>query len=356
MKDNLLLLTEKSTSFEEGFGQLNLSGFSRVFVLCDENTHRFCWPILEDVIEKQGISYDLHVEAAGEASKNWRVCLEIWEKLSEAKADRQTLFINLGGGMITDLGAFVASVYKRGIPFIHLPTSLLGMTDAAIGGKCGIDFLHFKNQLGLFAQAESILIYPPFLKTLPTDERRSGFAEVLKHALIADVDYWKELKNINLGDWESLAKNIEPSIQIKSQIVEADPLEKAGRKKLNFGHTVGHALESYFLKNGQPIPHGYAIAAGMFVEAFLSVQYSQLPKADFEDIAQTIRLFYQVLDFTEADLDEILSYLKQDKKNEGGKSRFTLLKSIGNAEINVEVEEADVQKALMIYLQYHGKA
>jgi 3-dehydroquinate synthase len=282
--------------------------------------------------------------------------LEIWEKLGNSNADRHTLFINLGGGMITDLGAFVASVYKRGIPFIHLPTSLLAITDAAIGGKCGIDFMHYKNQLGLFAQAESILIYPPFLKSLPTDERRSGFAEVLKHALIADGNYWTELKNINLADWESLAKNIKPSIQIKSKIVEADPLEKAGRKKLNFGHTVGHALESYFLKNGQPIPHGYAIAAGMFVEAFLSVQYSQLPKADFEDIAQTISQFYKVLDFAQADLDEILSYLKQDKKNEGGKSRFTLLNSIGNAEINVEVEEADVQKALMIYLQYHGKA
>src|SRR5690606_22397305 len=162
--------------------------------------------------------------------------------------------------------------------------------------------------------------------------------------------------NINLGDWELLAKNIEPSIQIKSQIAEADPLEKAERKKLNFGHTVGHALESYFLKNGQPIPHGYAIAAGMFVESFLSVQYSQLPKADFEAIAQTIMQFYQALDFTEVDFDEILSYLKQDKKNEGGKSRFTLLKSIGSAEINLEVEETDVHRALTTYLEYYGKA
>lgn len=343
-------------SAEELLSSIEFDNYSRLFVFCDENTHRDCWPILEVVLKKQKLSYDLHVEAAGEASKDWRVCLDIWEKLSDANADRQTLFINLGGGMITDLGAFVASVYKRGIHFIHLPTSLLAMTDAAIGGKCGIDFMHYKNQLGLFAQAESILIHPPFLKTLPTDERRSGFAEVLKHALIADGDYWMELKNINLGDWESLAKNIEPSIQIKSKIVEADPLEKGARKKLNFGHTVGHALESYFMKNGQPIPHGYAIAAGMFVEAYLSIQYSQLLKEDFEDIAQTILQFYQALDFQQADLDEILSYIQQDKKNEGGKSRFTLLNSIAHAEVNVEVEEADVQKALMIYLQYHGKA
>src|SRR5690554_6090488 len=170
------------SSAEELLNNLELKNYSQIFVLCDENTHRFCWPILEDVLEKQGISYDLHVEAAGEATKDWRVCLNIWEKLSEAKADRQTLFVNLGGGMITDLGAFIASVYKRGIPFIHLPTSLLGMTDAAIGGKCGIDFMHYKNQLGLFAQAEAIIIYPPFLKTLSIDERKSGFAEVLKHA------------------------------------------------------------------------------------------------------------------------------------------------------------------------------
>lgn len=343
-------------SAEELLNKMEPKKYSRLFVLCDQNTHRLAWPILEELIEKQDISYDLHVEAAGEASKDWRVCLDIWEKLSNAKADRQTLFINLGGGMITDLGAFVASVYKRGIPFIHLPTSLLAMTDAAIGGKCGIDFMHYKNQLGLFAQAESILIYPPFLKTLPTDECRSGFAEVLKHALIADANYWKKLKDVNLADWESLAENIKPSIEIKSAIVESDPLEKGARKKLNFGHTVGHALESYFMKNAKPIPHGYAIAAGMFVEALLSVQYAQLTKSGFEDIAQTLSQFYRLLDFQKADLDEILTYVQQDKKNEGGKSRFTLLKSIGEAVINVEVQEADLRKALTTYLEYHGKA
>ena len=329
---------------------IEIDKYSRLFILCDENTHRFCWPILEEVLQKQNVVYDFHVEAAGEATKDWRVCLNIWEKLSEAKADRQTLFVNLGGGMITDLGAFIASVYKRGIPFIHLPTSLLGMTDAAIGGKCGIDFMHYKNQLGLFAQAKAILIYPPFLKTLSIDERKSGFAEVLKHALIADADYWEELKKVNPENWQSLANNIEKSVLIKSRIVEADPLEKGNRKKLNFGHTVGHAIESYFMKSGQPIPHGFAVAAGIYIESYLSVKYLNLPKEVFKEIAQTIQQFYAKVDFSVSAIDEITNFIQQDKKNDSGRSRFTLLKQIGNAEINIEVSNDDVKAALKLYL------
>lgn len=338
------------SSAEELLNNLELKNYSQIFVLCDENTHRFCWPILEDVLEKQGISYDLHVEAAGEATKDWRVCLNIWEKLSEAKADRQTLLLNLGGGMVSDLGAFVASVYKRGIPFIHLPTSLLAMTDAAIGGKCGIDFMNYKNQLGLFAQAEAILIYPPFLKTLSTDERKSGFAEVLKHALIADADYWEELKKVNPENWQSMANNIEKSVLIKSRIVEEDPLEKGERKKLNFGHTVGHAIESYFMKSGRPIPHGFAIAAGMYIESYLSVKYLNLPKEVFNEIAQSIQHFYAKIDFNESAIDEIVNFIQQDKKSEMGKSRFTLLRQIGSAEIDVEVSEMEVKTALLHYV------
>jgi len=333
---------------------IEIDKYSRLFILCDENTHRFCWPILEEVLLKQNVVYDLHVEAAGEATKDWRVCLNIWEKLSEAKADRQTLFVNLGGGMITDLGGFIASVYKRGIPFIHLPTSLLGMTDAAIGGKCGIDFMHFKNQLGLFAQAKAILIYPPFLKTLSIDERKSGFAEVLKHALIADAVYWEELKEVDLENWQSLADHIEKSVQIKSRVVEVDPLEKGERKKLNFGHTVGHAIESYFMKIGRPIPHGFAIAAGMYIESFLSVKYLNLPKEVFNEIAQSIQHFYVKVDFSESAIDEIVNFIQQDKKSEMGKSRFTLLKQIGNAEIDVEVSEMEVKTALLYYVAKYG--
>lgn len=338
------------SSAEELLDNLELKNYSQIFVLCDENTHRFCWPILEEVLMKQKHRFTLHVEAAGEATKDWRVCLNIWEKLSKANADRQTLLLNLGGGMLSDLGAFVASIYKRGVPFIHLPTSLLAMTDAAIGGKCGIDFMNYKNQLGLFAQAEAILIYPLFLKTLSIDERKSGFAEVLKHALIADADYWEELKKVNPENWQSLANNIEKSVQIKSRIVEADPLEKGNRKKLNFGHTVGHAIESYFMKSGQPIPHGFAVAAGIYIESYLSVKYLNLPKEVFKEIAQTIQQFYTKVNFSVSAIDEITNFLQQDKKNESGRSRFTLLKQIGNAEINIEVSNDDVKAALKLYL------
>ena len=341
-------------SAEALLNSIEINKYSRLFILCDENTHRFCWPILEEALIKQKHRFTLHVEAAGEATKDWRVCLNIWEKLSKENADRQTLLLNLGGGMVSDLGAFVASIYKRGIPFIHLPTSLLAMTDAAIGGKCGIDFMHFKNQLGLFARAEAILIYPPFLKTLSTDERKSGFAEVLKHALIADADYWEELIKVNPENWQSLANNIEKSVQIKSRIVEEDPLEKGNRKKLNFGHTVGHAIESYCMKIGQPIPHGFAIAAGIYIESFLSIKYLNLPKEVFNEIAQTIQHFYAKVDFSEPAIDEIVNFIQQDKKSEMGKSRFTLLKQIGSAEIDVEVSEMEVKTALLDYVANNG--
>lgn len=342
-------------SAEELFSLIQGHSYSRIFVLCDENTHQLAWPIIEEQFVKHAVDYELHVEAAGEASKDWRVCMDIWEKLSNGRADRRTLFLNLGGGMITDLGAFVASVYKRGLAFIHLPTSLLGMTDAAIGGKCGIDFMNYKNQLGLFSAASSILIYPPFLKTLPIDERKSGFAEVLKHALIADADYWKNLQSINLADWKSLADRIAPSIEIKNSIVKEDPSERGERKKLNFGHTAGHALESFFMQEGHPIPHGFAIAAGMFVEAYLSMKYVELSKADFEEIAQLLSQYYIALDFSMNNLTEIMAYVQQDKKSEAGKSRFTLLKTIGEAAINIEVNENDLKEALITYLQHHGK-
>jgi len=334
---------------------LKALNFSELFVLCDENTKSAVYPSLKSVFEDEAWNVQLLTVAAGEQSKDWRVCLEIWGKMSGLNADRKALMLNVGGGMIADLGAFVASIYKRGISFVQLPTSLLGMTDAAIGGKCGIDFLNYKNQLGLFAEPKAIFIYPPFLESLPKVELKSGFAEVLKHALIADVAYWNKLKSIEADQWQSVAELIAQSVAIKSKVVESDPLEKGERKKLNFGHTVGHGIESYFLQKQKPVPHGFAIAAGMLIEAWLSIQHAKLSVQEFEEIAEVLQHFYPVLDFTTLDIDGILAFLKQDKKMEDGKSRFTLLTAIGKAKIDVDISENDVRSACLKYLSLYGE-
>lgn len=333
---------------------LKTKKFSQLLILCDTNTHEKVFPLVQKELAGFVEPVVLYVEA-GEASKSWEICLSLWEKMSQLNVDRKSLLINLGGGMITDLGAFVASVYKRGIPFVHLPTSLLGMTDAAIGGKCGIDFLNYKNQLGLFAKAEAIFIYPPFLETLAVEELKSGFAEVLKHALIKDFQYWEALKEIELNSWKEAASYIEQSVKIKSQIVQADPKEDGERKKLNFGHTVGHGIESFFLKKQKHLPHGYAIAAGMLIESWLSLHHTQLPVKDFEEITKSIQKQYEKVTYIEEDIAEIIEFIQQDKKSEKGESRFTLLSEIGKAELNIKVDNKQLYAALKHYLVLYEK-
>jgi len=324
--------------------------YSKVIVLTDSNTKKECYPLIHNLFEELQIKpISLCVEA-GEQSKQLPVCNQILEEMTHNHIDRNALMINLGGGMISDLGGFIASIYKRGIDFVNVPTSLLAMVDAAIGGKCGIDFLGFKNQIGVFKNASRIFIHLPFLESLAIEERKSGFAEMLKHALIVNRNYWEELKKLNSDNWQSLLEAVAISFQIKSEIVSRDPKEKGERKKLNFGHTIGHAIESFYLNKSKPIPHGYAIAAGMYCESYISMFKANLTDTEFKEIHDVIGKHFPKLDFTKEDLNELIDLIGQDKKRKENSNRLTLLETIGSSVYDVEVSDQELLESLNQYV------
>ena len=302
--------------------KLDVSSYSKIAILLDENIKRDCL----DKLPK--IENSLIIEIpSGEENKNISTCIVIWEKLTQNQFDRNSLLINLGGGVIGDIGGFCASTYKRGIDFIQIPTTLLAMVDASVGGKVGLDFKDLKNQIGVFNNPKSVLINPEFLQTLPENELKSGFAEVVKHALIADKDLWNKITSVPFENLV-LEEIIATSVEIKNNIVLSDPLEKDERKKLNFGHTYGHAIESYYLEKGTPILHGEAVFIGMILEVELS--------SISEEIKQEIKNFILSnfsLPFTPKKSD-ILSNLANDKKNKEGKINFSLLNKLGDGSID----------------------
>ncbi|MEY3968412.1 MAG: hypothetical protein RL137_1317, partial [Bacteroidota bacterium] len=296
---------------------------AKIAILVDENTHDHCLEFLLTAFEALAEA-EVILLPAGEQNKVLEVCFQIWETLTEAGFGRHDLLINLGGGVVTDLGGFVASVYKRGLSFINIPTSLLCMVDASIGGKTGIDFAGYKNQLGTFQEPIATYIDTGFLATLPEVEWRNGFAELLKHALISDHVLWEKLSKIQNIQQELQSETIQQGVQIKNTIVEEDPLEKGKRKILNFGHTVGHALESYYLDTDQPLSHGHAVALGMLIEAQLSQMKLGLPDEVLCEIKAVIHKFYapQIPN----DVQAIWKLMQQDKKNAQGIVRVCLLR------------------------------
>ena len=321
---------------------------SQIFILADENTHEKCIPLLLANLETE-IPFEIIEIEAGEDAKNINTATQLWEILSEFKADRKSLLLNLGGGVITDMGGFVASTYKRGIKFLNIPTTLLAMCDASIGGKTGIDHQYLKNIVGTFANAEHILVYPKFLETLAFVELRSGFAEMLKHGLIACENHWNDLIALNELTAENIAPHIENSMMIKENVVLKDFKEENVRKILNFGHTIGHAIESLFLKSEQIIPHGEAVALGMIMEA----QLSHLEGLITEDIANTIilniRKFYPYISINQFSNDEIMNLMINDKKNNHGKINFSLLEAIGKCNYDYKVSTENIIKSLDFY-------
>lgn len=321
---------------------------SKILILVDENTHQYCLPTLLGNLESD-IPYEIVEIEAGEELKNIETAVQLWEILSEFETDRKSLLINLGGGVITDLGGFVASTYKRGIKFINIPTTLLGMCDASIGGKTGIDHQFLKNIVGIFAQPEQIFVYSEFLKTLPFEELRSGFAEMLKHGLIADENHWNDLINIDELTPESISPFIERSMQIKQNVVEQDFREENIRKTLNFGHTIGHAVESLFLKAGKIIPHGECVALGMICETKLSVNEGLIDESISDYIIENIRKFYPKLNIESFSNDEILNLMMNDKKNSAGKINFSLLNSIGNSVFDYKCSTKNINDCLFFY-------
>jgi 3-dehydroquinate synthase len=263
-------------------------------------------------------------------------------------ATRHSLLINLGGGMVTDLGGFAASTFKRGIRFINIPTTLLAMVDASVGGKTGINFNGLKNEIGVFNSADAVILDSSFLQTLDSQNIRSGYAEMLKHGLISDNHHWSELINYDLSkpDLSSLGNLIKTSVKIKEDIVNSDPFESGIRKALNFGHTIGHALESLALKNERPVLHGYAVAWGITCELYLSCTKCNFPTDKMRQTARFINSYYGPCEITCEDYENLYGYMTHDKKNTAGKINFTLLGNIGDIRINQTASKNEIFEAL----------
>ncbi len=327
---------------------LEMAGYSKVFILVDENTHQHCLPLFMTRLEGEYPLEIIEIEA-GEIHKNIATCTRVWEALSELEADRRSLVINLGGGVVTDLGGFVASAFKRGIDFINVPTTLLAMVDASIGGKTGVDLGMLKNQIGVINQPKMVLVVTDFLRTLEKRQLFSGFAEMLKHGLIKSEAYWNHLKQ--LTGFDTLDNPINESIVIKNDVVMHDPTEQHLRKILNYGHTLGHAIESYFLTNKETpvLLHGEAIAIGMVLESYLSHKLTGLKLAELEDIKSTFLERYKKIEFSKKAIDQIVSLLRYDKKNTHGNINFVLLKAIGETEIDCKVPHEMYADAFAYY-------
>lgn len=324
--------------------------YSAIFIIVDENTKTHCLPLLFEQISF-GVKFEILQISSGEKSKNVESCIQLWEGLSNFAADRNSLIINLGGGMITDLGGFVASTFKRGIAFINIPTTLLAMVDASIGGKNGIDFGNAKNQIGTVNLPQMVIIENNFLKTLPQRELISGFAEMIKHSLIEGNEAWEKIKTAYPNTSLQFEKLIWESMDVKRYIVQADPLEKNLRKTLNFGHTLGHAIESYFLEDEslESLLHGEAIAIGIILESHISNQLLKFPEEKLMEISKMIVSIFSKRDFSENDITHIINLLIFDKKNRNGKVLFVLMKEIGSMEINCTVDNYLIYNAFRFY-------
>lgn len=318
--------------------------YSRIAVLVDENTIRHCYPTIQEYLPEHHV---IEIQS-GEVNKNLQTCEHIWSELTGRHFDRKSLLVNLGGGVIGDMGGFCAVTYKRGIDFINIPTTLLAAVDANIGGKLGIDFKGFKNHLGFFQDPNEVFIDPVFLQTLPDRELRSGFAEVIKHGLIADKDYFEQIMIDGLlqKNWNAV---IAHSVHIKHEVVSQDPKEGGLRKILNFGHTVGHAIESFYLETDNRLLHGEAIAIGMICEAYLSCKLLGLSENDLQIITQSIKEIYPELTIHKADFTSIIKLMYQDKKNVNSFLNHSLLYEIGRAGYDIAVDEKDVMDSLFYY-------
>jgi len=319
--------------------------YSQVVVLADENTAAHCYPL----IQKNLPGHQLITLKAGEEQKNLTTCTQVWEALTNHRLDRHSLVLIIGGGVIGDLGGFCAATYKRGVDFVLMPTTLLAQADASVGGKLGIDFMGFKNHIGVFCEPVATLISPTFLKTLPERELRSGFAEVIKHCLIADRPMWDELrkKDLHQQDWETLLAH---SVDFKRGVVATDPKEKGLRKILNYGHTVGHAVESYFLESGNRIFHGEAIAVGMIAEAQIAAAKNLLKQKELEEITAYLNRIYPAIALPQ-NRSGIVELMLQDKKNKGNKILMALPEGIGKARWDVEVNLEEINASLDYYQQ-----
>ncbi|UZO79532.1 3-dehydroquinate synthase [Aquimarina sp. ERC-38] len=338
------------TAYLELNKYLESAEHSRIFILVDTNTHQNCFAHFMSNIEASYDTEIIEVEP-GEIHKNIETCTGIWNVLSELGADRKSLMINLGGGVVTDMGGFIACTFKRGIKYINVPTTLLAMVDASVGGKTGVDLGNLKNMVGVISESEMVLVDPEYLETLPVNQMCSGFAEMLKHGLIKDRGYWKKLSDLSAVDHSELGQMIYDSVIIKNNIVKKDPTEQNIRKFLNFGHTLGHAIESFYLTNpDKPILlHGEAIAIGMILESYISKELTGLTNNELTEISEVILATFNKVAIAREDRMKIKELLIFDKKNENGNVYFVLLKEIGEAVFNQLVSEDIIEAAFDYY-------
>lgn len=343
-----------ATCWEVFENEVTALGHSKVFIVTDTITQQLCLPVFLKKIPQ--LEHEVLVIPEGEEHKTIATCLQLWNKLSQKGADRNSLLINLGGGVVTDLGAFVACTFNRGIEFINIPTSLLAMVDASVGGKNGVDLGKLKNQVGTIKNPLLVVIEPEFLDTLPQEQRLSGLAEMLKHGLITSEAYWNKIKDISWNDKQDVFSLIWESIEIKNKVVTEDPLEKGIRKTLNYGHTLGHAIESYHLEHPQreKLLHGEAVAVGMILATYLSSELLEFSKVTLFDVTSHINSIYKKIIFTTEDVEEIIKLLVYDKKNSHGKVCFVLLKDIGSYSIHCDVPNDLIFKAFEYYKDFEN--
>jgi len=318
------------------------------FILVDENTLKLV-DLLRNTHSCLKESTLIKIKS-GEQNKNLDTCQYIWKYFSDNNVSKNALLINLGGGVITDLGGFVASTFKRGINFLNIPTTLLAMTDAAIGGKTGIDLDNFKNQIGIISSPIGIYYNQEFLSTLPKKELVSGFAEVLKHGLVKSKSYWNKCTDISFEklNWEEV---ILGSVEIKCDVVKRDPNEKGERRLLNFGHTIGHAIETFMMNQSTPILHGEAVAIGIICESYISTKMAKLSKVELEEITTNISKLFPKIELKKSTFSNLIELMKNDKKNIANEINFSLLDGIGKGIFNQNCSEEMIMESLAFYTE-----
>ena len=341
MTDNIIFSADPAVDLKQ---YLQQKRYSNIAVLVDNHTAAACYPKIRAALS----AHECIEIPSGEEHKNLMTCEHIWNRMTAQQLDRHSALVIIGGGVLGDMGGFCAATYKRGIDFILIPTTLLSQVDASIGGKLGIDFQHFKNHIGVFQTPALTLLHSGFLDTLPAAEKRSGFAEVIKHALIADAPVWEKIRKYSLDDqpWPML---LEHSVNVKLSVVRSDPYEKGLRKTLNAGHTIGHAVETFLLQSGRKVLHGEAVAAGLVCEGYLAREKGMLSGKDFEGITTYILNVFGKVRLETGEEEAIAKLAMQDKKNKENRILCVLLNGIGDAKWDCEISPDEVKKALAYY-------
>ena len=342
-KQKIIISEDLEKSLSEAIGEVT---HDLLFVLCDETTERLCLPVVSSY-ECMNTARRISIKAT-DTHKTLESLSHVWSELQRMGATRHSLMVNLGGGMVTDLGGFAASTFKRGIPFINIPTTLLAMVDASVGGKTGINFGGLKNEIGVFNNARSVILDTIFLRTMDCENILSGYAEMLKHGLIDCEEHWAALLNVQRSTFNVQCSMVERSVAVKQRIVLEDPTEQGIRKALNLGHTAGHAFESLALER-KPVLHGYAVAWGLIVELYLSCVKTGFPQDKMRQTVAFIKENYGRMDITCDDYPHLIELMHHDKKNQGNAINFTLLGGIGDIRINQTVAEEEIKDALDFY-------